>query len=187
MIVDLAGSMIKSLGATYYFGTCAWRPRLVYIIYAPVRTTIIIIIIIVVTCYYVFYVTHAYLYTFTITLLYIRSCRVHRACNKCTMRVSYIYTISAYGVQRSNAGNTEYLNYNMYWSNMNYPRDNLIVSLINEPRVRTRRGGRFDLQPTVGRRNISYNIHICVRVYACICVCACACVCIQMCSGLHAF
>lgn len=32
--------------------------------------------------------------------------------------------------------------------NLNYSRDNN-VSLINEPRVRTRQGGRFDLQPTV--------------------------------------
>lgn len=60
-----------------------------------------------------------------------------------------------------------------YWSNMNYPRDNL-VSLINEPRARTRRGGRFDLQPTVRSKNISYTAYV-LHSYIFVCVRVCMC------------
>lgn len=77
-----------------------------------------------------------------------------------TLVLSSIVLSVTVRVQCTNTKYIKYLNYN--WLNVNYPQDNF-VSLINEPRVRTRQGGRFDLQPTVRRKNISneaiYSVH----------------------------
>lgn len=80
-------------------------------------------------------------------------------CNNTLVLSSIVLSVTV-RVQCTNTKYIKYLNYN--WLNVNYPQDNF-VSLINEPRVRTRQGGRFDLQPTVRRKNISseavYSVH----------------------------